>query len=49
MFRKEPLSGSELVSTFLLSSVVFFTIEIEKWSKRLNTRQGKKSEEGWRD
>ncbi|MEW6066988.1 MAG: cation-translocating P-type ATPase [Nitrospirota bacterium] len=34
IFKTEPLSFNELVITLGLSSIVFFTVEIEKWWKR---------------
>ncbi len=34
IFRTQPLSARELIITILLSTVVFFAVEIEKWFKR---------------
>jgi Ca2+-transporting ATPase len=38
VFKTEPLTLNELVFTILLSSVVFFAVEIEKWWKRKKSR-----------
>jgi len=35
VFRTQPLSLSELVITLAVSSIIFFTVEIEKWIKRI--------------
>jgi P-type Ca2+ transporter type 2C len=34
LFRTQPLSGGELVAVFVLSSIVFFAVELEKLFKR---------------
>ncbi|MCL5236498.1 MAG: calcium-translocating P-type ATPase, PMCA-type [Nitrospirae bacterium] len=34
VFKTEPLTWSELLLTLALSSVVFFAVEIEKWTRR---------------
>ena len=34
IFKPQPLSLNELLITFGLSSIVFFAVEAEKWSKR---------------
>ncbi len=42
VFKTEPLSWGELGLTLLLSSVVFFAVEIEKWFKRIKSGGNRK-------
>ncbi|HSO67760.1 MAG TPA: cation-translocating P-type ATPase, partial [Desulfatirhabdiaceae bacterium] len=46
VFRTQPLSARELIATILLSTVVFFAVEIEKWFKRSRHRGLKQDETG---
>ena len=39
VFKTQPLTLSELLVSLLLSSIVFFAVEIEKFVKRLSQRQ----------
>gem|GEM_PF-6047619 len=39
IFKTAPLSAGELLITFLLSSVVFFAVEMEKAVKRLKRKK----------
>ncbi len=40
VFKTQPLTAGELIVTFLLSSVVFVAVEIEKTVKRYRKRSG---------
>ncbi len=39
IFKTQPLSIAELAITFVVSSVVFWAVEIEKWIMRLTTKE----------
>ena len=39
IFKTQPLSIAELAITFVISSVVFCAVEIEKWIMRLTTKE----------
>ncbi|MGD9974602.1 MAG: cation-translocating P-type ATPase [Desulfatirhabdiaceae bacterium] len=46
IFRTQPLSARELITTILLSTVIFFAVEIEKWFKRIRHRGLKQDKTG---
>jgi len=39
IFKTQPLSIAELAITFVVSSIVFWAVEIEKWIMRLTTKE----------